>query len=55
VSVIVNEWEVVPESTDQGAARTPPPAPQAPQPPSPTELERMLRIVFERTVRLRAD
>jgi hypothetical protein len=55
VSVIVNEWEIVPESADQAGQRTPAPAPQAPQPPSPNEIERALRILSERAVRLRAD
>jgi hypothetical protein len=57
VSVVVNEWEVVPEPEPQASPRTPPPATgDAAQKPSvANEIERVLRRVRERALRVRAD
>ena len=53
---MVNEFEVVP---GEAPAATPEPAPEQPPakapPLSPTELERTLRLLRERRMRLRAD
>lgn len=55
MSVIVNEWEVVPEPAPPVGGPKPPPAPEAPPASSQTDLERTLRLVYERALRLAAD
>jgi hypothetical protein len=56
MAVVVNEFEVVPGEASAGAPAETPPAPAAkPAPPKPTELERALRQIRDRRLRLRAD
>jgi len=57
MSVVVNEWEVVPEPEPQASPRKPPPAAgEAAQKPSvANDIERTLRRLRERALRVRAD
>jgi hypothetical protein len=55
VSVVINEWEVVPEAAPPAGGPKPPPAPEAPPASSSTDLERTLKMLVERAQRLRAD
>jgi hypothetical protein len=55
VSVIVNEWEVVPEAPPPAGGPKPPPAPEAPPASAVTDLERSLKMLLERAQRLEAD
>jgi len=57
MSVVVNEWEVVPEPEPQASPQKPPPAAgEAAQKPSvANDIERTLRRLRERALRVRAD
>lgn len=56
MSIVVNEWEVVPEGQRPGErGPSPPPVPSAPSQPLTRELERTLRLLRERAARLEAD
>lgn len=55
MSVIVNEWEVVPEPAPPVGGPKPPPPPEAPPASSQADLERALRLAHERALRLVAD
>jgi hypothetical protein len=55
VSVVVNEWEVVPEAAPPAGGPNPPPAPEKPPASSQTDLERSIRQLLERSLRLGAD
>lgn len=56
MSVVVNEWEVVPERDRSRERELPrPPEASAPPPSLALELEKTMRLLRERAARLEAD
>jgi hypothetical protein len=55
MAVVVNEFEVVPEAAKPREPAAPAPAAEAPHTSVAAEVERTLRTLQERALRLRAD
>lgn len=55
MAVVVNEFEVVPEAAKPPEPAAPAPPAEAPRPSVAAEVERTLRTLQDRALRLRAD
>ena len=55
MSVVINEFEVVPREDERAPAPAPPPAAEKPSPEASREIERAVALRREREFRLKAD